>query len=196
MARQILAGISVDLITFVFHDTIVVAFLNVDNIGYVDGHNAIVICEDTESREGVDNFGWLFDLETREMTPILQAVNRAELANGYTYNFGNFTYLLFSVQHPYQFDNTLPQDCDPQGTSPQCEEYSGTADWVVYYHWPYERTLANSESNKSNSAIATIVIVISIFVACCVFVICIQHQRNKSLEFQAFDDGDFDHYDA
>jgi len=165
------------------------SFNRVDNVGYVHGHKAIILSEDTESRPGPSNYAWLHDLKSKETMPILQGVNHAEIANGYTYAFGDFTYLLFTVQHPYQFDQTLPSECDSQGTKPECGEYTGTADWIVYYQWPPDSGSNSAGEDHDTSPVplsleAGLISLIGLFVLMCCFVSHAKRTTKNEIKLQ------------
>jgi len=165
------------------------SFNGIDNVGYLHGHEAIILSEDTSTRPGPSNYAWIYDVKSKETTPILQGVNHAEIANGYTYVLGDFTYLVFTVQHPYQYDPTLPSECDPQGTKPDCGEYTGTADWIVYYQWP-----PNSEYNSENDDHVTspvplslesgLIAMVGLFVLLCCFVSHTKRSTKNEVKLQ------------
>jgi len=127
------------------------SFMSADNIGYVNGYDALVLSEDTTSREGPSNFAWLYSFEDDSVTPFLQSVNNAEISMGYHYLINGWNYLVFVIQHPYQYDSTDPHDCDVLGTNTAaCGEHTGTGDWWTYYTWAQEETTSDPETTSES----------------------------------------------
>lgn len=124
---------------------------NPDNIGYVDGHEALIFCEDTSDR--TTNFAWIYDDEKKSTTPFLQGVDGAEFAGGYHYKIRDWHYLILSVQHPYDDYYEKVEGCDPQGNDlkGQTCNASGTADWLVYFKWQDAETSDPSGSGRTDA---------------------------------------------
>jgi secreted PhoX family phosphatase len=71
-----------------------------DNLGYLQGHNAIIVGEDTEHHE--NDAVWLYDLNTKNLTRLMTTPYGSESTSVYYHpEINGCAYALSIVQHPY-----------------------------------------------------------------------------------------------
>jgi len=107
---------------------------NPDNVAFIPGAKQLIIGEDTSSH--INNLIWIYDFKSssntdpsKNLTRIAATPMGSETTSPYWYTIGNWSYMMFVIQHPYEADSVHGAD-HPQWTMIAPTNPDGRAAWV------------------------------------------------------------------